>query len=190
MPTTQDEILDTGKELQRADIETLFPNATKPASDKEKRDINRKPSVLSRLSGHEEPEYLEFAFAEKYPQFRWAFPWQRYVVIGVPDGLTKNFVYEFKAASNRHYFATAARPVATTQADIYGMFFERPEKRIQILIREEGYIETIVAPADHARAIATLERFASVDAGALPLPPKAYKCRSCEEATACLIRQE
>lgn len=38
----------------------------------------------------------EELLAEKYPTIRWNFSWENYVVVGVPDGITDDFVYEFK----------------------------------------------------------------------------------------------
>jgi len=38
--------------------------------------------------------------AERYPTIRWAFKWRDFMISGVPDGITDNFVYEFKTTKN------------------------------------------------------------------------------------------
>lgn len=38
--------------------------------------------------------------AERYPTIRWAFKWRDFMISGVPDGITDNFVYEFKTIKN------------------------------------------------------------------------------------------
>ena len=108
-------------------------------------------------------------------------------MVGIPDGITSTFVYEFKKAKNRFWATTASRPVATTQADLYGVFFDRPQKRVEIAIRDEGTIEKIGGSVDHSRAETTLQRFESVVSGQLPAPPEPFKCRNCEYRERCPI---
>ena len=58
----------------------------------------------------------ELISSEKYPTFRWNFEWSKFVVIGLPDGITDKFVYEFKSTKKRLLF-NKALPFA--QADLY-----------------------------------------------------------------------
>lgn len=125
---------------------------------------------------------------EKYPSFRWAFPWQGYTVVGIPDGLTSQFVYEFKTTGSR-YLLNFLKPVALAQADLYGYFFMRPRKRVQIRILQEGKVETFEEPINGNRAGETLNAFARVERGEPAHPPKAWKCRKCEYRMICPIRQ-
>src|SRR5262245_1861688 len=60
--------------------------------------------------------------AERYPTIRWHFPWAGHVVVGLPDGLTGAFVYEYKTTASR-YLAGHLEPVQLAQADLYGHFF-------------------------------------------------------------------
>jgi CRISPR/Cas system-associated exonuclease Cas4 (RecB family) len=128
-------------------------------------------------------EYL----AEKYPTVRWNFEWNRYVVIGMPDGITKDFVYEFKTVKTP-FLVQYNRPVAVAQADLYGYFFERPKKRVQIYVIETGKTITLEVNVDRDNAIKTLLKFRSIDGGALPIPPKEWKCKDCEFINTCELR--
>jgi len=133
-------------------------------------------------------EFLEGTRAEKYPHLRWNFTRGKYTVIGVADGITKELVYEFKTTKNR-YFLSSMKPVAVAQADLYGYFFHRPRKRVQIHIVEEGKTETYDEPVDVARAEETLTAFARVDAGEPPHLPKPWKCRICKFRAECSFSQ-
>jgi hypothetical protein len=125
--------------------------------------------------------------AEKYHTIRWHFPWGRYSVGGVPDGLTEDFVYEYK--TTRRFWLGFNRPVALAQADLYGYFFRRPKKRVQIQVVEENVTETYEEAVNAARAEETLAAFARVDAGEPARPPKAIKCSTCDFRATCPISQ-
>jgi len=132
-------------------------------------------------------QFIDRMKAERYPTIRWNYAWDKYVVVGVPDGITSEFVYEFKSTRARflmHYL----KPVALTQADLYGYFFRRGKKRVQIYIVEEDVTETWDADVDVNRAEDVLAKFKKMEGGLLPLPPKAWKCKSCEFAGVCTIR--
>ena len=143
------------------------------------------PEEFPKLRG----EFLESTRAEKYPSIRWNFNWERYVIIGAPDGITGRFVYEFKTTGKR-FLMLFVKPVALTQADLYGHFFKRDEKRVQIFIVEEQKTETWQDRIDRTRAEAVLRDFSKVDSGWLPPAPKPWKCNSCEPEfkQACAIR--
>lgn len=160
-PRSKEQLLAAGEGLTRRDVEALFSSAIK-------RGANTKD--LTKLAS-----------------YRWWFQWHDLVLVGVPDGIAPTYVYECKDAKNRFWFTTASRPVATTQADLYGVFFERPQKRVEITIRDEGTIERITGPVDHVRASATLAKFESVALGQLPAPPKPFKCTNCEYRQECPI---
>lgn len=140
------------------------------------------PEEFPKLRG----DFLQTTRAEQYPTIRWNFEWGKYVVVGVPDGITDRFVYEFKTTRNR-FLMGFTKPVALTQADLYGYFFRRDEKRVQIHIVEEGMTETWEGRVDTARAEQVLENLSRVDAGWIPPLPKAWKCKSCEFRPACQI---
>ncbi len=129
--------------------------------------------------------FLERRHAEQYPTTRWNFEWQRYVVVGVPDGLTADFAYEFKTTAKRH-FLPESQASAFAQADLYGYFFERPTKRVQILVREDSVIETWEEPVDRANAERVLRVVDSIQRKEVsPELPPSWKCRPCEFKAHC-----
>lgn len=129
---------------------------------------------------------LQYSKGERYPTIRWNFSWGKYVVVGVPDGITPKFVYEFKTTRNR-YLMSYLKPVALVQADLYGYFFKRNRKRVQIYIVEESVTETWDCDVDMSKAVSALMAFEQVDKGATPRPPKAWKCKHCEYAARCTM---
>ena len=124
--------------------------------------------------------------AEQYPTIRWNFEWGPYIVVGVPDGITDELVYEFKSTRDE-WLARFVKPVALAQADLYGLFFRRDKKRVQIRTRKTGDMLTFEEAVDQDNALDTLNRFAAADQGGEPQPPKLWKCRSCEFVTECAI---
>lgn len=130
---------------------------------------------------------IETTRAERYPTMRWNFDWKNYVLVGVPDGITNNFVYEFKTTKDKFLMAYL-RPVAFTQADLYGYFFKRETKRVQMFIKSEGAIETWNEAIDVNRVIETLSKFKKMDEGEKPLPPRQWKCGKCEFRESCKLQ--
>ena len=133
-------------------------------------------------------QLYEMDRAEKYPAIRWNFQWGRYVVVCIPDGLTKDFSYEFKTTRDQ-FLLGFRKPVAMTQADLYGYFFRRPNKRVQILVVEEDTIATFQEPVGLERAEETLAAFARVAEGGPPRPPVSWKCNPCQYRQSCPISQ-
>ena len=128
---------------------------------------------------------LELERAEKYSTIRWAFDWEDFKVVGVPDGITDEFVYEFKTTRN-NFLLRFVKPVAFAQADLYGYFFKRLKKRVQILIRETGEVKTWVEPVSTDNAEATLRSLREAVRGSqAPRAPKPWKCRACEFREKC-----
>ena len=161
---------------------------TYPHSDKEPPLISIETAEGVRIADLEEfpilrGEFLHELRGEKYPTIRWNFPWGRYVVVGVPDGITDRFVYEFKTTRIMHF----VRPVAMTQADLYGHFFNRDVKRVQILDMATQKTMTWEGPVDKNRAEGVLGDFSKVDGGWIPRAPKTWKCQYCAFTTTCPI---
>ena len=125
--------------------------------------------------------------AEMYPTIRWNFVWHDYVVVGVPDGITDSFVYEFKSTASKFLCNYYIKPVALAQADLYGYFFRRRRKRVQIYVMEEDNTQAWDEPVSEERALKTLNDFERIDKGELAKPPKAWKCKSCEFTSSCPI---
>lgn len=133
-------------------------------------------------------EIVEASQAEKYPTIRWNFPWSQYTVIGAPDGITTEYAYEFKTTQNR-FMLKFVKPVALAQADLYGYFFHRPNKRVQIHLVEEDVTETYDEPVSAPKAEQTLTAFTRVESGMSARPPKAWKCNKCDFRATCPISQ-
>jgi CRISPR/Cas system-associated exonuclease Cas4 (RecB family) len=129
-------------------------------------------------------EFAQEMRSEIYPTIRWNFNWRNYVVVGEPDGITKDVVYEFKTTGSE-FLSFFIKPVALTQADLYGYFFNRKRKRVQIYMLKEDKIKTWDQLVDKENAINTLTYFEKVDEGMLPKPPKKWKCKNCEFNNIC-----
>ena len=129
-------------------------------------------------------DFLHTTVAERYPTIRWNFPWKEYVVVGVPDGITHEFVYEFKSTHSK-FLLTYVRPVAFAQVELYGLFFHRPQKRVQIYVMENKKLHTWQKPVENGEAIKLLERFRDLDHGGEIIPPKQWKCRYCKFRDVC-----
>ena len=158
-------------------------------SDIEKKigaDIVEKDATIGNLEDFplERGVFLEDSRAEKYPSIRWNFGWKDYTLVGVPDGITDDFVYEFKTTRNRFNLAFM-KYGAIAQADLYGHFFGRKKKRIQILILDGDRIETQETRTSSENAEDYLRRFMDADHGGELRPPKTFKCKQCQFAEMC-----
>ncbi len=87
----------------------------------------------------------------------------------------------FLALEKARHFLPESKASGFAQADLYGYFFRRPTKRVQILVREDDSIETWQEPVDHANAVRVLQLVKSIDhIGFKPALPPEWKCRPCE----------
>jgi hypothetical protein len=126
-------------------------------------------------------EMLEGTRSECYATIRWNFQYPPYVIIGVPDGITDEFVYEFKTTRSQ-FLKRFVKPVAQAQADLYGYFFRRDKKRYQIHVMEDGETETIASEVDKSHVERTLRDFERVNSGWIPPLPVPWKCKKCDDA--------
>lgn len=179
LPEEKEKWLCIGEEITLEDINRLLEDRKKYIIECiDERDAGKEKDKFIR------GEILEHQLAEKYPRIRWNFKWNNYVIVGAPDGITDDFVYEFKTTTTSfmlHYI----RPVAKTQADLYGYFFNRKNKRIQIHILEENKIETIYEEVDIERAIKTLKFFKKTEENKRAVKPIKWKCNKCEFLSIC-----
>ena len=82
--------------------------------------------------------YLEFGQAaqllhgEKLPTIRLWTHWKNYVVGGVPDGVAKDYVYEFRATTRTGRDIETVKKQAVRQAQLYAFAFKRPRIKVQI----------------------------------------------------------
>ena len=79
------------------------------------------------------------------------------------------------------------KPVAYTQADLYGYFFKRGKKRVQIYIVDEKITKTWENQVDRNRVLEVFRNFKKVDEGWTPPLPKTWKCKSCKFKDACKL---
>lgn len=191
LPQKPTKILAIGNDISQQDLEKINPDVKRkcPRQVSQKKPSSSSwPHYASTSTG--DPMFdgilTELVLAERYPSYRWNFSYSQYVVVGVPDGITRDFVYEFKATRSRHFFHLN-KPIALTQADLYGYFFKRKKKRVQIYVREENATETIVDFVDTNRAIQTLKRFENADLDENPRLPLKWKCKQCEFRRHCPI---
>jgi len=129
-------------------------------------------------------DVFELFCAEKYHKFMWHFSYGRYVFLAIPDGITNDFVYEFKSGSKARF-----RPERTTEAvvqgDLYGYFFRKRMKRVQVYTSDDRRRESKNSLVDEENAIKYLKNFARVDGGEMPRLPSPGKCRSCDFVASC-----
>ena len=108
--------------------------------------------------------------------------WGDYILCGVPDGLGRDFVYEFKSTS----LPLVMKGIASTQADLYCLLFRREKKVVELLDLHSSFLRASWGVADTRRALDTLDKALAVYGGkSEPVPPKAWKCRSCEYRAKC-----
>lgn len=213
VPERDEEILEVGSDITFEDVEKILKDekekdipfiVVENMEDYEEierelvREFGEIPSEfvvgeINRERLEKDPLYrgkiLHLKHAEKYPTVRWNFKWKKYVVVGVPDGITDEFVYEFKSTTSSGGFAKKwLKPLAETQADLYGFFFRRKKKKVQIYSQRDDRVYTWERNVNPERAVEVLERFEKVDSGELPPPPADWKCRRCEFAHECPIK--
>ena len=210
IPENEEKLLDIGDEIKFRDIDKLFKEKTEQFINDNLeipikfRNINlsneekTKKSIESNNLSHiikiskEYPdsigEYLHGEIAEKYPTMRWNFEWEDYVLIGMPDGITNDFIYEFKSTRNE-YLKRHIKPVAFAQADLYGYFFKRNNKKVQIYILNQNIAETYEDNINKENALNLLKKFKNIDEGDNPLHPQSWKCESCEFKNECILKQ-
>jgi CRISPR/Cas system-associated exonuclease Cas4 (RecB family) len=135
---------------------------------------------------HETGDLENSEFAEKYPTVKAFWEWEGHCIVGIPDGLTDEFVYEFKSVSS-YYLLHYLKPVAQAQAGLYAYFLDRPKTRVQIRVKQANKIETYEQKSSPDNAVELLKTMAALLEGEItPLPPGiAWKCKNCTFRTIC-----
>jgi hypothetical protein len=163
LPTNPTEYLLVGEEITYEQVEAANPLPDTLNSERlseegvltlRDKHIGRARSLTSFAQG----DLAYEVFAEEYSAFKWYFPWEGRVVIGVPDGLTKDSVYEFKSTMKPLYKQERAKQ-AIAQADIYGLFFRRANRRVQGFCWEDATLSTVDSPVDTNTAATHLSGF-------------------------------
>jgi len=76
---------------------------------------------------------------------------------------------------------------AACQADVYGYYFQRPKRRVQIFCEEEDKIHTFVDDINKQKVIDLLEKWIDMINGNLPMKPMSWKCNKCEFKEECVL---
>lgn len=163
MPTSPAEILLVGEEITYEQVEAANPLPDTLSSERlsEERLLTLRDKSIGRamsLSSLDQGNLAHSVFAQEYPAIKWFFPWEGRVFIGFPDGLTKDSIYEFKSTMEVHYKTQRAKQ-ATAQADIYGLFFRRANKRVQVFCWKDAELTTVDSPVETNAATAHLSGF-------------------------------
>jgi len=144
------------------------------------------PSVLNDLSPYSRGNIAENFISKKFPTIRWNFRIGKYICIAVPDGITKDFVYEFKSVGNE-YLLNFTKPIAMVQADLYGHFFKRGKKKVEIFKVKDKTTEIWEEKIDTEKVAYTVEQFTNVEKGKLPKLPISWKCKRCDYQSECPV---
>jgi len=129
-------------------------------------------------------EICEEFLAERYHTIRWNFEWKDYVVVGVPDGITEKFVYEFKTTGS-NFLLRYIKHCALVQADLYGYFFNSENKRVQVYVLRNRKTVTWQEKVDEKEVNRVLEAFKQLDETGNAIPPQQWKCKSCKFNNVC-----
>jgi len=184
IPKNEKEILKIGDKINFKQIQNLLKKRQVTISSNE-----TKKEVKKLLKKEDDPlikgNYHQTLYAENYPSIRWNFRYKDIVLIGIPDGITDNFVYEFKS-TKRRYFPDTCK-TARLQANLYGHYFKRPKKKIQIYCKEENQVFDYFEEVDDNDIIELLEKWVHMISGELPIKPEFWKCNICEFKDECIL---
>lgn len=186
-PTKLKDILKIGDKIKYSDVRKLLNKRIKEFEPPDKDDTPIENS--EEIDPLQKGRIYEMQKAEKYPTIRWNFLYKNIVLVGVPDGITKDFVYEFKYTAKSKYMKQTLITSAC-QADIYGMYFERPRRRVQIFCEEENKLHTYVDIINKQKVIDLLEKWIDMKKGKLPLKPQPWKCTNCEFKENCVLLKQ
>lgn len=149
LPNLGKKLLSVGDEIKISDIEQLLKKKEKRMKRSTlyvERNLGRKNDLrefwkdgcIKTTDSCKNGTMAEDVFSEKwkYPTIQWNFQWDRFVFIGIPDGITTQFVYEFKWTQHQSRFETSKQR-AELQAGAYGYLFCRPKIRIQVKVGDD-----------------------------------------------------
>lgn len=185
IPKNEKEILRIGDEINFKQIQNLLDKKQVINSSNE-----AKEEIMELLKKEDDPlikgYYHQTLYAENYPSIRWNFRYKDIAILGIPDGITDDFVYEFKYTSKKRYFSHTLR-TARLQADFYGHYFNKPKKKIQIYCEEENKVHTYFENVDNKEILELLEKWTQMIDGKLPVKPQSWKCTKCEFKDECIL---
>ena len=185
LPRKLEKLLTIGEEITYEQIEAL--EATEPFI--KKKNDSLRDQQIAKMDWRRRGLFFEERYAEQHPQFRWHFPWEDFIILGLPDGIREDFVYEFKSTKNARYVKERMEE-ASIQADLYGLFFRRAKKRVQVYCLETDRTESSETNVNKERANQYIRNFKRVALGEHPKLPASYKCRVCEFLETCPLQNK
>jgi len=154
----------------------------------EKGEIDTLPEIEEiKINPTDKGRFYHELIGKNYHSFRWNFEWDKYVFVGIPDGLTKDKVYEFKTTGTKK-LSFFQKYILQAQADLYGYFFKRDIKETDLYIINNNKTETKEEEVDKKNALETLEKFRALESGEKPLAPKKWKCKNCKYKKKCPVK--
>lgn len=185
VPKNEKELLKIGNDLELNDIFELLKKNSPNFSNEEIK--NAKKQLKNCKSQQEKGHIFETIYAKKLPQIHWFVKHKNFILTCMPDGISKDFVYEFKSSKNR-FFSKFSIKKAKLQADIYGLCFNKENKEIDQLIVSENKIENIKEKINISEINYVIEKLNEIISGKLPKKPKEeFKCRTCEFKSKCKL---
>jgi CRISPR/Cas system-associated exonuclease Cas4 (RecB family) len=192
IPKNDEALLTVGDNITFDDIKQLLQhNSQLAVVDKPKDEESGMSIVLSESSPSIRGAILHEELAEKHPTISWHFTWDKYVILTVPDGITDEYIYEFKTIKSKNYISFS-KPIANAQAEIYALQWNRPKKRIQYYIMQDETFQTTESQTDRAIAEKLFCLFRELHQNPKPVIPLpvAFKCKSCSFAEFCEGRKQ
>ena len=120
-------------------------------------------------------KYYHKTKAEQYKTVRWHLKQDDRIIIGVPDGIENDFVYEFKSTKN----VKKMKGTALLQANIYAFMFNKTDIRVQIYDYIKNELYTYEEQRNKDNMLEILKRIENIENGNVPTNLIQYKCKGC-----------
>lgn len=180
VPDDDIELLTVGSKITLENVISLMPAISKFSSNQSMPDDVIETPITIGNKLHQENNKSRMTI-------RWNFQWREFVLIGVPDGISDDTVYEFKTCSSKYLYNFSKWP-AIAQANIYGLFYGLSKKEIEFKIFSEDKPIFVKERVKKRDAKDTLQNFALICSGHMPQAPKAWKCKKCKHTAYCSVK--
>lgn len=150
--------------------------------------------TLALVREHAEPagamqlgDLGETLLARSLPTARWHFAWRDLVIVCEPDGITDDYVYEFKTTKQKSL--SEQRKRAITQAQLGAFFFGREVIETEVVALDTKSTKRDREPLSKTASETLLNKFVRAEAGEPIPPPRPYKCKTCDyfDTSACTL---
>lgn len=188
LPQTKNELLSIGDKIKLKDIYQLLKQKKYSNIKTQEQIIDAKKQLKQCTLQTEKGHYLETIYAQTFSQIHWFVKYKNFIFTCEPDGISEEFVYEFKSSKNT-YFSKQSMQKAKLQTDIYAVCFNQKNKRIDQLITSTNKIQKIEESLNIKRLDFVIEQINNIIKGVLPSPPyQKFKCNNCEYKNECTIK--